>query len=189
MSTPQGSKVEFEATTEVFCVARANCTWLINSAVALALHLTFIISILWETLSCLWFLAIPTYFCTVGIQMQEISTPLLRRISDTANAAVDFLPPMSTSNSQNHQIPDPDSLGADKVVPLKKRRQISLESGVTLGVAIVEPTVGSSESSPTMMSTSSSASPSPETAKDCNDRTSKDYYFDSYAHHAIRTFV
>ncbi len=121
-------------------------------------------------------------------EMQGISTLSLGKTSDIGNNSLDFVPLMSASDTPNHEILDSNGPGSEDVARLKKRRQISLESGIALGVAIVEPMIGSSESSPTMMSTSTSATAQPDLSDECNDRTSKDYYFDSYSHHAIRTF-
>jgi hypothetical protein len=111
--------------------------------------------------------------------MKESTGLYMKRVSGTNNP--DFLPPMSSAAMQK----DSADIGSPS---RKKRRQISLESGPVLGVAVVEPHVGSSESSPppTPSPASVSAATQPDTSEENNDRTSKDYYFDSYSHHAIR---
>jgi hypothetical protein len=118
-----------------------------------------------------------------NIEMEESGGLSVQRVSETNSIVSDFIPPMSDSG--------------DVEPPSKKRRQISLEpSPAALGdVAFVEPHVGSSESSnPVPASSPASASGSatttqPDTSEDRNDRTSKDYYFDSYSHHAIRKLL
>ena len=115
--------------------------------------------------------------------MKESGGLSVQRVSETNSIVSDFIPPMSDSG--------------DAEPPNKKRRQISLEpSPAALGdvaVAVVEePHVGSSESSNPAPASSPASVPAtttePDTSEDRNERTSKDYYFDSYSHHAIRKF-
>ena len=115
-------------------------------------------------------------------------------ISDTSDILIDFIPPMSESaaRAKKHPIPDETSDDEDaNGTGSRKRRQVSVGPD-QVAPAVVEPTVGSSDSSPapTPVPTSTSvaeASP-PDSSDGTNDRTSKDYYFDSYSHHAIRKF-
>ena len=112
--------------------------------------------------------------------MQEKQTPPL--IPTACNFGLEFAPPMVTSNTKSHNPTIAESEGsvADDVTPPRKRRQVSLESRME--------TFCSPESSPNTPSSSSTSATTqqPQASEDMDDRTSKDYYFDSYSHHAIR---
>lgn len=100
--------------------------------------------------------------------------------AQASNVGLEFSPPMVTSNTHNNTTKsDPEGPVAEDVTPPRKRRQVSVESRME--------TIYSPESSPNTTSSSSTSASTehPQSFEDVDDRTSKDYYFDSYSHHAI----
>lgn len=121
--------------------------------------------------------------------MNESLPVSLKRVFDTSNnIGLEFVPPMSApAMKKNHPIPDnEDGSESMDMTPPKKKREVSLGDELTPGVAVVEPTAGSTETSPVPTPSTATASAEPAASGESNDRTSKDYYFDSYSHHAIR---
>jgi len=119
--------------------------------------------------------------------MDTGGTPGFKQGFGNSSVVLDFAPPMSeAAMKKNHAIPDHDGSDSPGIGPPKKKRQLSPEPRVSPGVAVVEPTTGSTESSPVPTPTPATAPSKGDTTGESNDRTSKDYYFDSYSHHAIR---
>ena len=101
----------------------------------------------------------------------------------------DFAPPQSTLHGKN--IAEQQTLrvrggGSDTCSPPTKKRPISLEEpqAVPASIVVVD-TTASSPTSIAQKSTNPTVDPSVIPTDGNDDRTSKDYYFDSYAHHAI----
>lgn len=101
-----------------------------------------------------------------------------------------FLPPSMSSieSKSKNQVVDESNCQevAGMSSPSKRRRQDSV-TDVSNSIAVVEPVAASTESSP-VPSRSASSDTMLHIDDDTNDRTSKDYYFDSYSHHSIRKF-
>lgn len=109
------------------------------------------------------------------------SSPLERGSATVNSPDPDFMPPMPSATSKNHEIPEQDGAREENPSPPRKRRQTSLEGSTSIsGLPVVEPTGGSTDSP--------AAAEVPVIDSEKNERTSKDYYFDSYSHHAIRKF-
>lgn len=127
------------------------------------------------------------FFVLRNFAMKQCLSVALKRVSDSSSIGLDFVPPMSEAAMK---IPPRDEADSVEVGPPKKKRQVTLESTVTPGVAVVEPNVASSEtgSSPVTRPQSKSESTENVAPGESNDRTSRDYYFDSYSHHAIREY-
>ena len=127
-------------------------------------------------------------FC-FEIEMKEVGGLYLDRVSGTNIISLDFIPPMSSVPVKSHSMSQPD--GPDAVEPepsTRKRRHNSMEPHLVPGVALVELNGVPSDnfSAPIMSPSTVSTSGQPGPSEESNDRTSKDYYFDSYSHHAIR---
>ena len=121
--------------------------------------------------------------------MPEEQTPSLLTTAQDCTFGLEFAPPMLTSNTQHNTqhkptIAEPEGSIAEDVTPPRKRRQVSLESRME---TVCSP--DSSPNTPSSSSTSASTQQPPALEEDMDDRTSKDYYFDSYSHHAIRKFL
>lgn len=96
------------------------------------------------------------------------------RRSSSVVSDKDFAPPMSSATTKNNSARQHDEITPSG--PANKKRQILTEE-LPSNVVVVEPT--SSSTSPTQRTDTSL------TSVNAVDRTSKDYYFDSYSHHAI----
>jgi hypothetical protein len=97
-------------------------------------------------------------------------------------------PPMASTAFKENQESEDDGLdrSGNEQEPSKKRRQVSLEQDIPhtpLGKVVADATKASTVPSPRPTPSSSS-----QEEEDTHDRTSRDYYFDSYSHHAIRKF-
>lgn len=85
------------------------------------------------------------------------------------------------------------NFGPEGPAPPTKKRQISLEAAPPANVFVVEPTMGAAAAAAAAAAASVADSASHQrplvdasvVSADNDERTSKDYYFDSYAHHAI----
>lgn len=95
----------------------------------------------------------------------------------TSPVALDFLPPMSSMGKANGQAESNvaiESTGSPDTSPAKKRRLGADEEPDSQPEG--SSSAGTNEDKPSVVSS------------ETDERTSKDYYFDSYAHHAIRKF-
>jgi hypothetical protein len=88
----------------------------------------------------------------------------------------DFVPPPSSAtikNSSQYADASSEAAGPVGLTSPSKKRQISLEASPPATAVIVEPSSAAAAQEQSVVSAES------------DERTSKDYYFDSYSHHAI----
>jgi protein arginine N-methyltransferase 1 len=89
----------------------------------------------------------------------------------------DFVPPPSsvpTKNTTQYADASSEAAGPVGLTPPSKKRQISLAASPPANAVIVEPS-----------SAAAAAQEQSVVSAESDERTSKDYYFDSYSHHAI----
>ena len=112
----------------------------------------------------------------------------LNETSDRSDICSEFLPPPLPSRVSKKKNPISEEDGFDTLIgddePAKKRRQASSEEAISSTTSFLEPRTASTLS--LHKPPQSPSHPKPQEAEDINDRTSEDYYFDSYSHHSIR---
>ena len=120
--------------------------------------------------------------------MEEGPVLPFKGTSDHSDICSEFLPPPLPSPGLKKRDPiseedELDAIDGDNE-PCKKRRQGSMEESLSSRRSVLEPRTVSTV--PLHKPGQIPPHPKPQEEEDCNDRTSEDYYFDSYSHHAIR---
>jgi hypothetical protein len=122
------------------------------------------------------------------MDMKEGSVLPFMGKSDHSNIGSEFLPPPLPSPGLKKRDPVSEEDELDAIVgdsePSKKRRQGSMDEAMSSTRSVLEPRTVSTVS--LHKPGQSPSHPKPQEEEDSNDRTSEDYYFDSYSHHAIR---